>query len=171
MVMHVLASVDDARLDPGTTLNAKLPQTDKDDRTIGGFRLRESAQFRGLRCDRCQEARRRAASHALRSLRRSSSEVAPQTPDSWLVARAKSRQVSWTSQAPAHPLGRLDLVDGGPGGPDGEEQIGLGAPAGRELPPVTFVPLDRAIPHEGHADSSTHQSELPSCDLFHIARR
>ena len=32
--------------------------------------------------ERAQEARRRAASHALRSLRRSSSEVPPQTPDS-----------------------------------------------------------------------------------------
>ena len=56
---------------------------------------------------------------------------------------------------PADPLGRLDLVDGGAGGADGEEQIGLRAPAGCELPPVTFVPFDRAIPHEGHADSST----------------
>src|SRR5664280_818729 len=62
----------------------------------------------------------------------------------------------------ADPLGRLDLVHRGARGADGEEQIGLGAPAGSELPPVTFVPLDRAIPHEGHADSSTHQSVLPS---------
>ena len=38
------------------------------------------------RAARCE---RRAASHALRSLRRSSSEVPPQTPDSWLVAEGE----------------------------------------------------------------------------------
>ena len=46
-----------------------------------------------------QLARRRLANHALRSLRRSSSDVAPQTPASWLVARANSRHSSRASHA------------------------------------------------------------------------
>lgn len=46
-----------------------------------------------------QLARLRAANQALRSLRRSSSEVPPQIPDSWFVARANSRQGSSASQA------------------------------------------------------------------------
>ena len=47
---------------------------------------------------------RRAANQALRSLRRSSSEVPPQTPDSWLVASAKSRQGSSASHDRQTPL-------------------------------------------------------------------
>jgi len=46
-----------------------------------------------------QLARRRLASQDLRSLRRSSSDVAPQTPASWLVARANSRHSSRASHA------------------------------------------------------------------------
>ena len=121
-----------------------------------------------------QDARRRAASQALRSLRRSSSEVPPQTPDSWLVARAKSRHGSRASQPAADPLGRLDLVDGRPGRPDGEEEIGLGTAAGRQMPPITVVPFDRTVPHQSHADPSALvfvPSEIPVCDHFHIARR
>src|SRR5205807_3117234 len=37
---------------------------------------------------------------------------------------------------PAHGLGRLDLVDGRPGGAHGEEEIGVGVAAGRLKPPV-----------------------------------
>jgi histidinol-phosphatase (PHP family) len=64
--------------------------------------------------------RRRAASHCLRSLRRSSSEVPPHTPDSWLVASAKSRHgviashdahtrfaaAIWSRAEPVEPIGK-----------------------------------------------------------------
>src|SRR5437764_5469635 len=42
-------------------------------------------------------AQRQPRSHCLRIRRRSSSEVPPHTPDSWLVARANSRQADWAS--------------------------------------------------------------------------
>src|SRR5664279_2465790 len=45
--------------------------------------------------------------------------------------------------APADSLGRVDLVDGRPGGADGEEEVGLGTAASGHMPPVTVVPLDR----------------------------
>jgi len=50
----------------------------------------------------------------------------------------------------AHVLGRLDLVDGRTRRPHREEQVGLGMPTCRQLPPVFCVPLDRAVPHECH---------------------
>ena len=98
------------------------------------------------------EARRRAASHALRSLRRSSSEVPPQMPDSWLVARANSRHGSTASHDLAHALGRFDLLDGGSGRPDGEEEVRFRVPTGGQLAPVFGVPFHRAAPHECHVD-------------------
>ena len=58
-----------------------------------------------------QEARRCRASQALRSLRRSSSEVPPQMPDSWLVTSANSRQDVLGLALPADRLGRVDLLD------------------------------------------------------------
>ncbi len=78
----------------------------------------------GRRAGVAQEARRRAASQALRSLRRSSSEVAPQTPDSWLVARAKSRQVSWTSQLRHTRLADSIWSTAGPVVPMGKNRSG-----------------------------------------------
>ncbi len=67
---------------------------------------------------------RRAASHALRSLRRSSSEVPPHTPDSWLVARAKSRQGSSASQARQTRLAASIWSTAGPVVPTGKKRSG-----------------------------------------------
>ena len=69
---------------------------------------------------RTYEARRLRASQALRIRRRSSSDVAPQTPDSWFVARANSRHSSlashcrhtilaasiWSRAGPVVPIGK-----------------------------------------------------------------
>ncbi len=52
--------------------------------------------------------------------------------------------------APAHTLCRLDLVDRGPGRADGKEEVGLCAATGGELAPITFVPIDRAVPLQRH---------------------
>jgi len=62
----------------------------------------------------------------------------------------------------ADPLGRLDLVDGWPGRPDGEEEIGLGTATGSQMAPVTVVPFDRTVPHKGHDASSAPVPEI-SC--------
>ena len=72
------------RRDPGGDLGAGAGAR-------GERSARRRARAAGQKAARCE---RRAASQALRSLRRSSSEVPPQTPDSWLVASAKSRQGS-----------------------------------------------------------------------------
>ncbi len=101
-----------------------------------------------------QEARRRAASHALRSFRRSSSEVPPQTPDSWLVAEREVEARLLCVAPSADPFGRLDLVDSRAGGADGEEEIGFGAATSGQVSPVTVVPVDRPVPHKGHVASS-----------------
>ena len=69
-------------------------------------------------------ARRRAASHALRSLRRSSSEVPPQTPDSWFVARAKLRQGSCTVQPPQTRFAASIWSTAGPVVPIGKKRSG-----------------------------------------------
>ena len=71
-----------------------------------------------MRCER------RAASHALRSLRRSSSDVPPQTPDSWLVASAKSRQGSRASQAWQTRLAASIWSTAGPVVPTGKKRSG-----------------------------------------------
>ncbi len=68
--------------------------------------------------------RRRRASHALRSLRRSSSEVAPQTPASWFVARANSRQSSRASQARQTALAASIWSNAGPVVPTGKNKSG-----------------------------------------------
>ena len=70
---------------------------------------------------RCE---RRAASQALRSLRRSSSDVPPQTPDSWLVASAKSRQGSSASQAWQTRLAASIWSTAGPVVPTGKKRSG-----------------------------------------------
>ena len=71
-----------------------------------------------------QEARRRAASHAFRSLRRSSSDVPPHTPDSWLVARAKSRHGSSASQPRQTRLAASIWSMAGPVVPMGKNRSG-----------------------------------------------
>ena len=70
---------------------------------------------------RCE---RRAASQALRNLRRSSSEVPPQTPDSWLVASAKSRHGSSASQAWQTRLAASIWSTAGPVVPTGKKRSG-----------------------------------------------
>ena len=70
---------------------------------------------------RCE---RRAASHALRSLRRSSSDVPPHTPDSWLVASAKSRQGSSASQEWQTRLAASIWSTAGPVVPTGKKRSG-----------------------------------------------
>ena len=113
-----------------------------------GLTAHRQLAYRTARGD--QEARRCRASQALRSLRRSSSEVPPQMPDSWLVARANSRQELGFALR-AHRLGRVDLLDRRTGAADREEEVGVGVTAGRLIAPVVDVPLDIAAPGEGHA--------------------
>ena len=81
---------------------------------------------RGAGSSSLQKARweRRAASHALRSLRRSSSEVPPETPDSWFVARAKSRQGSSASQERQTRLAASIWSTAGPVVPTGKKRSG-----------------------------------------------
>ena len=69
---------------------------------------------------RCE---RRAANQALRNLRRSSSDVPPQTPDSWLVAEREVEAGLERVAGVAHALGRIDLVDGRPGRANREEKV------------------------------------------------
>ena len=79
----------------------------------------------GARCSECGAAReRRAASHALRSLRRSSSEVPPHTPDSWFVASAKSRQGSSASQERQTRFAASIWSTAGPVVPTGKKRSG-----------------------------------------------
>ena len=108
-----------------------------------------------------QLARRRAASHWRRSLRRSSSEVPPQMPESWLVDRANSRQGWRASHVGAHGLGVVDLLDGGTGGADGEEQVGVGVTAGGLVAPVIGRRRQgqRAGRGEGHGASTDRAHE------------
>ena len=54
---------------------------------------------------------------------------------------------------PAHELGRRDLLDGGPGAPHGEEQVGVGVTAGGLVSPVVGVPLEGTAPGECHGAS------------------
>ena len=68
--------------------------------------------------------RRRAASHCLRSRLRSSSEVAPQTPDSWFVASANSRQASTAPQAPQTRFAASIWSTAGPVEPIGKKRSG-----------------------------------------------
>ena len=99
---------------------------------------------------RPQPTRRRAASHTLRSLRRSSSDV-PAPHAGLLVGGEGEVQARLLDGAvAAHPLGRLDLVDGRAGRPDGEEEVRHGVSARREPSPVVGVPLDGAVPHQRH---------------------
>ena len=116
--------------------------------------------------------RRWAASHWRRSLRRSSSEVPPQTPESWLVVRANSRHGLAGLARRAHGLGGLDLLDGGTGGADREEQVGVGVTAGGDVRASRRVDADRVNERdgEGHGASTDRAHEsggpLPVVKLF-----
>ena len=111
-----------------------------------------------------QEALRCWASQARRSLRRSSSEVPPQTPESWLVTRANSRQAASAAQLAAHGLGLGDLLDGRPGGADREEQVGARVATGGEVAPV--LSFDRYSAEMVRATvSPTGTGGTPECSL------
>ena len=79
-----------------------------------------------------------AASYWRRSLRRSSSEVPPQTPESWLVVEGELEARGLGVALAAHGLGRLDLLDRRAGRADREEQIGIGVAAGRDVAPIVL---------------------------------
>ena len=57
-------------------------------------------------------------------------------PESWLVVRANSRHGCLGLALGADGLGVLDLLDRGPGGADGEEEVGVGVSTGRDGTPV-----------------------------------
>ncbi len=112
-----------------------------------------------------QEARRLAASHWRRSLRRSSSEVPPQIPESWFDGEGEVEARGLGITLAAHGLGRLDLVDGGAGRADGEEEVGIGVAArGYGAPVVVIFGFDgerlssgvgqRSNRSEGHSAST-----------------
>ncbi len=117
----------------------------------GGTRVRDLGAGAPPACDqmatRCE---RRAASHALRSLRRSSSDVPPQTPDSWLVASAKSRQGSIASQAWQTRLAASIWSTAGPVVPTGKKRSGSVLRQAAERRQSSCVPIDRPVPHESH---------------------
>ena len=77
----------------------------------GGVRLRRSA-------------RRRAATHWRRSLRRSSSEVPPQMPESWFVVSANSRHCAFASHSPQTALAAAIWLMAGPVVPTGKKRSG-----------------------------------------------
>ena len=153
-----------------------------DDRETGRGVGRGSPGLRVPRAERTGAVERAAAVRLRRpgggrparpcaSLRRSSSEVAPQTPDSWLVARAKSRQVSWTSQLRQTRLADSIWSTAGPVVPMGKNRSGSvlrQAANCRQSPSshstVRFHMRATLIP-------PLISLGLPSCDLFHIARR
>ena len=92
-------------------------------------------------------------------------------PDSWLVARAKSRQVSWTSQLRQTRLADSIWSTAGPVVPMGKNRSGsvlrqaancLQSPSSHST--VRFHMRATLIP-------PLISPDLPSCDLFHIARR
>ncbi len=50
----------------------------------------------------------------------------------------------------ADALGGVDLVDGGPGRANGEEEVRFGVAAGGRAAPVVRVPVNCPVPHESH---------------------
>ena len=90
--------------------------------SIGGRRCRS----RTPRAQDAAAARRCWATHARRSLRRSSSEVPPQTPESWLVVEGELQAGLLGLAGVTHGLGRGDLLEGRAGGAHGEEQVRVG---------------------------------------------
>ena len=57
-------------------------------------------------------------------------------PESWFVARAKSRHSTAHRALAADLLGLVDLHQRRPGGADGEEQLGVGVPAEGTVTPA-----------------------------------
>ena len=88
---------------PGTVVRLDVPvdrarASDARSRTQTRTDLLRGAGGRmDRKAERAQAVRRWRATYCLRSWRRSSSEVPPQTPESWLVARAYSRHGAWAS--------------------------------------------------------------------------
>ena len=104
----------------------------------------------------CGVARRRRwrASHCRRSRRRSSSEVPPHTPESWLVASANSRHCDCTGQMPHTALAASICSIAGPGGAHGEEKVRIGVLASRLQPPLAPILGERNPRGDRHASSS-----------------
>ena len=71
-----------------------------------------------------QAERRWRATYCLRSWRRSSSEVPPHTPESWLVARAYSRHGAWASHCRQTALAFSICSMAGPVVPTGKNRSG-----------------------------------------------
>src|SRR5437016_3556693 len=67
---------------------------------------------------------------------------------------------------PAYALGRVDLLQGGAGGADREEEVWIGVSARCQLPPVAGVPVDRAAPGQGHSTPPRHARK--DCESIHI---
>ena len=104
-----------------------------------------------------QEALRWRASHARRSLRRSSSEVPPQTPESWLVTRANSRHSACTAHSPQTALAAAICSRAGPVVPTGKNRSGLvsrqAASSRQSAPSIEYGSADR-----DRANSPPHRS-------------
>ena len=109
----------------GTRVAISVPVRAPGDRGEPRCRLSRAMQPAAVQlvqmATRCE---RRAASQALRNLRRSSSDVPPQTPDSWLVASAKSRQGSSASQAWQTRFAASIWSTAGPVVPTGKKRSG-----------------------------------------------
>ena len=111
-----------------------------DRRPAGGARagaLADAADLRRGRrrsreARRCGAGERRTACAACGAPPR---RCRPRSPESWLVARANSRHGGLGVALAADGLGVLDLLDGGAGGADREEQIRIGVTAGRRTAP------------------------------------
>ena len=127
---------------------------------------RDSLRTRPVRgAQNAARCERRAASHALRSLRRSSSQVPPHTPDSWFVASAKSRQGSSASQERQTRLAASIWSTAGPVVPTGKKRSGS-------------VLRQAATRRQSSASQSTVRFHMRAigmclhqhCDLFHMIR-
>jgi hypothetical protein len=74
----------------------------------------------------------------------------------------------------ANSFGRVDLLDCRPRSSDREEEIRLSVAASSDFSPVVHIPLNRAVPHEGHGvpPPGTVMFPVPCrCELFHMIRR
>ena len=104
-----------------------------------------------------------ATSRPLRSRRRSSSVVPPQTPASWFVASANSRHWPRHRALVADLLGRVDLVEREAGRPDREEQLGAGVATRCPVAPVLGVPVVGSDPGQRHFASPLLGRIAPAC--------
>ena len=106
---------------------------------------------RRRRCGSAQPTMRCLASQALRSLRRSSSVVPPQTPASWLVARANSRHSSLTGQAVQIRRAVSIWSRAGPVVPMGKKTSGSESRQAERVRHALDVPIVGADPGQCHA--------------------